>query len=368
MPLVSILVPCYNVEKYIGRCLDSLLNQSMDDLEVILINDGSRDETESIAADYAKRDERVRLFSYPNAGISHTRNRALSKARGKYILFVDSDDYVETDMLEVMVSEMEKRNLDVLQCGFVMDFGPFPYYRQFAGRKDYSTMEALHALSKEAHLNNYPWGKLYLRSCFEGIFFPENLPGFEDTCTIFKAIANAKKVGTIPDRFYHYWQRPGSLTNCMSLRTVYLMRYAYRYQQRQLEAMYPEERFSFDLRQYNTDMVIIYTLILFCHRRDHPRYIRHAFAWKNIPFVPVYWFAWAAWLSFALIKLGPGILKEPTADQAEEYADPFEMAEQIDPLMTQSQNIEQPGKKQALDQNEETESLSAFEQSDAQST
>lgn len=323
MPLVSILVPVYNVEKYLGRCLDSLLGQTMPDLEVILINDGSTDRSEEIALDYASKDSRVRLFSYPNSGISKTRNRALLKAEGKYVMFVDSDDFIETSALEVMCAEMEKRNLDVVQCNFVMDFGPFPYYRQFTGRKDFSRTEAMHHLVREHRLNNYPWGKLYKRECFDAVSFPENLPGFEDTCTIFKAIAAAKKVGTIPNRFYHYVQRSGSLTNCMNLRTVYLMRYAYEYQERTLKEMFPEEPFRFDQLYYNTDMVIIYTLILFCHRRDDPKYMRSHFQFSNLPFSPVLAFAYYVWLGISMLKLGGRILKDPDETQKPLYEDPF---------------------------------------------
>lgn len=326
MPKVSILVPVYNVEPYLEKCLKSLLGQTMSDLEVILINDGSTDGSKQIAEAYVQKDPRVHLFSYANAGISRTRNRALLKAAGKYVMFVDSDDFVETGMLEKMVSEMEKRNLDVLQCGFVMDFGPFPFFRQYAGRKDFTPVEAMHALVSEKHLNNYPWGKLFAIECFDGIQFPENLPGFEDTCTIFKAIAKGKKIGTIPDRFYHYVQRGGSLTNKMDLHTVYLMRYAYDYQKRELERMYPGETFLFDQLQYNTDMVIIYTLILFCHRKEDPKYIRYPIDWHRLGVWPVQKFAWAVWRSFAIIKLGNRILVAPLPEKMDEYADPFAKA------------------------------------------
>lgn len=329
MPLVSILVPVYNVEKYLDRCMESLLGQTMPDLEVILINDGSTDSSPEKAAEYVRKDPRVHLYSYANAGISKTRNRALSKASGKYVMFVDSDDFIEKDMLETMVKEMEARDLDVIQCGFVMDFGPVPFFRQNTGRKDFTTVEAMHALVNEKRLNNYPWGKLYLRSCFDNVRFPENLPGFEDTCTIFQAIANSRKTGTIPNRFYHYVQRSGSLTNCMDLRTVYLMRYAYEYQERTLSHMFPEETFNFDHRYYNTDMVIIYTLILFCHRKEDPKYMRSPFVWDRMEWKYALMFAYYAWLGIARLKLGSRILQEPSPEQQPQYEDPFRAYEEV---------------------------------------
>lgn len=322
-PCVSILVPVYNAEKYLKRCLDSLLEQTMPDLEVVLINDGSTDSSKEICEDYAEKDARVHVYSFENAGVSKTRNRALKRANGEYVMFVDSDDFVDKKMLETMVKEAKKRNLDVLQCGFVMDFGPVPFYRNPSGRKDFTTLEAVHHLVREKYLNNYPWGKLYKRECFDHVHFPEHLPGFEDTCTIFKAIVAAKKIGTIPNRFYHYWTHSGSLTNCMDLRTVYLMRYAYKYQEKTLREYFPNEVFNFDPLYYNTDMVIIYTLILFCHRQDDPKFIRYLFQWKNVPFFPLYFLAYYAWLGLAWIKLGSKIFEAPTSEKQAYYQDPF---------------------------------------------
>lgn len=315
--LVSILVPVYNTADYLDRCLQSLCSQTYKNLEIIVINDGSKDDSLKKLLDWQKRDSRIRVFSYSNSGISKTRNRALSKANGDFVMFVDSDDFVETDMLEVMVKEVKKRKLDVLQCNFVMDFGPFPFYRSWTGNKDFSTVKAMQMLAKEKYLNNYPWGKLYRKSCFENVRFPEDMKGFEDTCTVFKALANAKRVGTIPNRFYHYAQRMGSLINCMSLDTVYLMRHAYEYQEKKMNELFPHEHFSFDQQQYNTDMVIIYTLILFCRRKDHSKFVEARFDWKRLPFYPVLWIAYYAWLGIAVIKLSPDIFKVSDKEKKE---------------------------------------------------
>lgn len=307
--LVSILVPVYNTAPYLDRCMDSLLNQTYSDLEVVVINDGSTDNSFEKLLAYQKKDTRVHVFSYSNSGISKTRNRALAKAKGDLILFVDSDDYIEPDMLEVMVNALKKRNLDLVQCNFVMDFGPVPFFRRATGNKTFTNLEALHALVAEKYLNNYPWGKLYKKELFEGITFPENMKGFEDTCTIFKTIANAKRVGTIPERFYHYEQRMGSLTNCMSLTTVYGMRRAYQYQEEYLKKRFPNEQFSFDQAQYNTDMVLIYTLIVFSRRKDDPKFVGAKIDWSKLNFSPVMKAAYEAWLKLAELKLGDSIVE-----------------------------------------------------------
>ena len=305
---VSILVPVYNVSKYLERCMDSLLGQTYKDIEVIAINDGSKDDSLKKLLDYQKKDPRVHAFSYPNSGISKTRNRALAKARGEYVLFVDSDDYIDKNMVKLLIEAAKDRSLDVVQCNFVMDFGPVPFFRQPTGRHVFDTRTAMHMLAKEKYLNNYPWGKLYKRECFDGVKFPENMKGFEDTCTIFKAIANAKRIGTIPEHLYHYEQRFGSLTNCMSLETVYMMRHAYQYQAENFARLFKNEHFSFDRQQYNTDMVLIYTMIVFSHRKDNPKFVKADFDWKDLPFSPLLFAAYYAWLGIAMLKLSPKIL------------------------------------------------------------
>lgn len=305
---VSILVPVYNVEQYVGKCLDSLLAQTWPDIEIVLINDGSTDDSLKICEDYASRHDNIHIFSYPNSGISKTRNRALAHATGEFIMFVDSDDFIDPRMVEVMMDTLNRENLDLVQCGFRMDYRFFTLYRPGSGRGSWDGITALQMLAKGRKFNNYPWGKITRRSCFDGVQFPEDMPGFEDTYTIFKSFANARRAGTIPNRFYHYVQRRGSLTNRMSLDTVYLMRKAYSYQEDYLKKRFPDEQFSFDLAQYNTDMVIICTLIVFCHRKDHPRFVKGPVNWDKIPLILKA--AYQAWLGIAVLKLGIGILRQ----------------------------------------------------------
>lgn len=309
MALVSILVPVYNVEKYLSKCLDSLVSQTWPEVEIVLINDGSTDGSLEIAERYAKEHPNIHIYSYPNSGISKTRNRALEHAQGEYVMFVDSDDFVEKDMVEKMMKVLEENGLDLVQCGFRMDYRFFTLYRMSAGHHIFTRSEALHTLAKGKYLNNYPWGKLTRKSCFENVRFPENIAGFEDTYTIFKSIANASKIGTIPNRFYHYVQRRGSLTNRMSLQTVELMRKAYHYQSDYLKKRFPDESFSFDLQYYNTDMVLIYTILVFCHRNDGSHFTRDDIDWKKIPFSPVLRAAYEAWLGLARLKMGPSLMK-----------------------------------------------------------
>lgn len=118
MPKISIIVPVYNVEEYLNRCIDSILNQTFQDFELILVNDGSTDNSGQICDNYAIRDKRIRVIHKENGGVSLARNKGLDIARGKYVQFIDSDDYIEKDMLDKVYNTMLKENSDIIFWGF----------------------------------------------------------------------------------------------------------------------------------------------------------------------------------------------------------------------------------------------------------
>lgn len=303
MPLVSILVPVYNVEKYIVKCLESLLAQTYPNIEIVLINDGSTDNSLKICQEYEKNHSNIHVYSYENKGISTTRNRALDNMHGDYLMFVDSDDFISKHMIEKMMERMQKEQCDIVMCGFVMDYYTYlPLFRPVASNHVFDSIETLHRMISNKGINNYPWAKLYAASTFENVRFPENTYGFEDTRTIFKAIMKANKIATMPNRYYHYVQRRGSLTNRMSLHTVLDMKKAYLYQQQYLKEQLPEEHFDYDMNFYNIDMVIIYTLLLFVKRQDHPEFHSSIQDWEQIAFP--FKFAYVVWLKLACIKFG----------------------------------------------------------------
>ena len=302
-PLISLIVPVYNVEKYIGKCLDSLLGQTYPNIEIILINDGSQDSSLEICKQYQKKHSNIKIFSFENKGISRTRNRGLDRASGDYIMFVDSDDFLEKDALEKMMHIMKTTKADIVMCGFVMDyFKIFPLYRRVAKKAVLTPLETVHRMISNQGINNYPWAKLFARHTLEGIRFPENVIGFEDTRTIFKAYLKAERIATMPNRFYHYVQRSGSITNCMSLETVLEMKEAYIFQQKYLQEKFPEENFEYTFNFYNIDMVIIYTLLIFTKRKDHPSFQPTVDQWDKVP--AILKFAYVVWLGLACIKFG----------------------------------------------------------------
>lgn len=115
---LSIIVPVYNVEPYLRRCVDSILNQTFSDFELILVDDGSPDSCGAICDDYAARDRRIKVIHKANGGVSYARNEGLDIAQGEYIGFVDSDDYIHPKMYEILVGVIEREQVDLVQCGY----------------------------------------------------------------------------------------------------------------------------------------------------------------------------------------------------------------------------------------------------------
>jgi glycosyltransferase involved in cell wall biosynthesis len=299
---VSVLIPVYNVEKYLSKCLESIINQTYKNIEIILINDGTQDSSLDIANAYASKYNFIKVYSYENSGISKTRNRALEKATGDYYLFVDSDDYISSDMIEKMVACALDTNSDIVTCGYKIEWHGLglPIFPLHAKTMD--SLEALRALSQNIGINNYPWGKLYAASCFKDVQFPDEKKGFEDTYTVFKAIYNANRVTIMKNCFYHYVKRKGSITDHMDLVATYEMRAAYEYQELCLHQWYPNENFYYDLNFYNSDMVILYTLIFFYSRKDNPVFAPSVIDWSKIGIFKR--IGYIVWRAIACIKFG----------------------------------------------------------------
>lgn len=302
MPLVSILVPVYNVEKYIERCLRSLVEQTYRSIEIVIVNDGSTDQSQRLCENMARDYSMIHIHNYANAGVSVTRNRALSHAHGDYIMFVDSDDFIEPNCVEDMLAYMENNDCNIVACGYSIDLGWTQIYRRAGKKGVYSNIEALHSLANGTGINNYPWGKLFKKECFHDLVFPQNKDRFEDAYTIFKALIKADRIGNLPNRYYHYVQRAGSLTNHMNLESVYEMRDSVEYQDSYLRRTFPDEKFSFDMQYYNADMVILYTMIFHYNKKDHVRYRPADIDWSKISMI--YRLGYYAWKGIAQLKVG----------------------------------------------------------------
>lgn len=210
---VSIIVPVYNVEKYLARCIDSIIFQTYSNLEIILINDGSTDNCGKICNDYAIQDTRIKVIHQENQGLAETRNVGLRAVSGKYILFVDSDDWIELDTVSQCLNYLHEYNADVVCFRAVREYANS--LRGGGAKNKLIIMNGNDALSA-VHLPKYisvsSCNKLYKADLFKGIEYPRGKIS-EDVYTTYKIIANADKVICIDKVFYHYFVREDSISH-----------------------------------------------------------------------------------------------------------------------------------------------------------
>ena len=213
--VVSVIIPIYNVEKYIVKCVQSVINQSYKQLEILLIDDGSTDSSGEICDTLLVEDSRIKVFHKENGGLSSARNYGIEQATGDYITFIDSDDYVHINFIESLLDLIIQfeSELSFLEMGLVDEFGNFlkkPISKVERGSLD--TSQALWEMCLNKKTGVSACSKLYKRELFDQIRFPEGKI-FEDIATIPYVMANAKRVSFSTDRMYYYVQRAGSITH-----------------------------------------------------------------------------------------------------------------------------------------------------------
>ena len=219
-PLITVGVACYNIENYIGRCLDSVLAQTYRNLEIIVVDDGSTDQSGSICDAYAARDPRIRVIHQENRGLGGARNTVIRAATGAYLAFVDGDDRIEPAMYETLLSFLREEALDMAICAYRTvgtdgDVAPL----QITGNEtrklfDRATLQEYQFLeAADVFLGNAAWNKLYRRELTKGLWFPEHKK-FEDVLYTAKLFANTARAGFLDIPFYDYsFDRTGSIMN-----------------------------------------------------------------------------------------------------------------------------------------------------------
>lgn len=226
-PVVSVLIPVYNVEDYLSRCLDSVLGQTLQRIEVICVNDGSTDGSLEILEKYRKKDKRLKIISKENGGLPSARNAGLDAARGEYIGFVDSDDYVESDMFEKLVDTARRHDSEVVICGANI-FPEHPtadkwmYDTLSPWYRDYREYEP-DLVYKCPDTTPFLWRNLIKKSLIdrENLRLDENIVLGEDKLFQAKVYPRAKGITVIPDKLYNYfWCRPESLMNQITYRKL----------------------------------------------------------------------------------------------------------------------------------------------------
>ena len=209
---VSIIVPVYNVKKYLGRCVESLINQTYTNIEIILVNDGSTDGSGKLCADYAATDSRIRVVNQDNLGLSGARDTGLDVATGEYVFFVDSDDFIDLHTIEIMLAQAHRCHAEVVACGFAHVFDGEVLEKRFT--KDcfgiWSGKESIIQMMRDNSLCTVAWNKLYKASLWHDVRFPVGRI-HEDEATTYKVLYKAGVVAYIPDTLYKYYQRGDSI-------------------------------------------------------------------------------------------------------------------------------------------------------------
>ena len=228
--MISVIVPVYKVEAYLRQSLDSILGQTYKDLDIILIVDGSPDRCGDICETYAQKDSRIRVFHTENKGLSAARNLGLREARGEYIGFVDSDDWIEPDMYKILLNRLEETGSNISVCDYKQE--PDSFEKEFKPVEViYEGVHALIALL-DRKINYNVWNKLFRKELFQDNCFPEG-QNYEDIAIMHRIMYEAGRVAVIPELGYHYRVRADSITSNYSAKNLidhadaYLNSYAY---------------------------------------------------------------------------------------------------------------------------------------------
>ena len=218
-PRISIIIPVYKVEKYLARCLDSVCAQSLSDIEIIVIDDGSPDKCGSICDEYAKKDTRVKVIHKDNEGVSAARNTGLHIAQGDFVGFVDSDDYISPFMFEELYNKAIQTNADISMCHFirVSEESSVSFWEESCNYEyqELTRKQAVVTISDYSRPLQIPiWNKLFNRELIEGVYFDTKKRMAEDCEFSFRALVRCERVVYLPYPFYGYFdQREGAATH-----------------------------------------------------------------------------------------------------------------------------------------------------------
>lgn len=220
-PIISIIIPIYNVQDFLANSLLSVGSQSYRDFEVILVNDGATDLSATIAEDFVRKDSRFRLIHQENKGLSGARNTGLREALGEYIFYLDSDDMLLENALELLINAAVKYQGDVVQGNFFYDYPNYWLLNQQQQKEIevYNREEAMWALLEHKTVLNFAWGKLIKRELAQRYLFPEG-KFYEDTFWKYKIIQDVERYIAIRQPILYYLQRDSAISGAFSIRNL----------------------------------------------------------------------------------------------------------------------------------------------------
>lgn len=229
LPLITVAVPVYNAAAHLELCLDSIINQTYQNLEILIVNDGSTDDSVQICEEYQGKEPRIRIFHKKNGGVGATRNTLLELFTGDYITFVDNDDWLEKDHVGQLYEQLIKHEADISACNFlsyIEEKNAFEYHGDYKRyrEEEYTPEEWFsHQYKSKDYMSQcftVPWGKLYKRYLLQGITFPEEQP-VEDDFTTYMIYLKAKKITYAHRQTYIHRKRSKSVTKTVNLTHVF---------------------------------------------------------------------------------------------------------------------------------------------------
>ena len=278
---VSIFIPIYNVEKYLRRCLDSIVNQTLKDIECLLINDGSPDQSQKIIDEYvSKYPQLFKSYIKENGGLSDARNFGLNYVTGEYIAFVDSDDWIEPTMYEKMYQTAINQSADLVVCDFLMEW-------ELTGVSNY--IQGLRCDSNDVSKNLLisppsAWNKLYKAELFlkTNIRYPIGL-WYEDLATTGKLISFCKKISYVNEAFVHYIQRTGSIMSTINEKMLDIYKAI-----ESIEEYYKKneiyEKYKQEIEYLYIENLILYGTMRFLQLENGDKYIKESIQYINNKF------------------------------------------------------------------------------------
>ncbi|MGM9843051.1 MAG: glycosyltransferase [Muribaculaceae bacterium] len=223
-PLLSVIIPAYNVEKYIDHCLNTVTNQTYQNLEIILVDDGSPDNSGNIIDEWSKKDSRIKVIHKENGGLGFARNSGLEIATGDYIAFIDSDDYIDLNMYETLINKAIETKSDIVYCGFHkgVNYDSFEDISDFSTEITFNENQILdlslafvrkNPIIAKEKLAMSVWHSIYRKNVIKVNFYSERVVGSEDLHFQISAVLNSKQITFIPDCLYYYRYNGNSLSH-----------------------------------------------------------------------------------------------------------------------------------------------------------
>ncbi len=256
--LISIIIPVYNVEKYLNRCLISVVNQTYNNLQIIIVDDGSTDNSGTMCDDWAKKDKRIEVVHQENGGLSAARNNGLAKAKGKYVFFVDSDDWISLNMIEKMNAAMLTNNADMVICQYISAYpnGYMNRRKPIYGTQILNTEEALKLLLEDRQISNHVWRKMYKLSLFDNNLFPIN-QNFEDIYIMSSLFINCKKIVYLDEAYYYYFQNEKGIVKSVNYKNCRDYYFATKHSRQIILEKYPNLKQEIDLATWGNNLIIL---------------------------------------------------------------------------------------------------------------